>query len=137
MKLFRFREVNEAETHARQGKQALHLHDIVFDKSPRCFRDAVRVREEPIAHLFDLNISRLKQTGRRLGVKVIYIDHEGLPSQHLDLCGRPLVQCISNHLRRLLLKSCFGGKDHVAKTVHSIIEYLHFNWPGTKKWTLL
>lgn len=89
MKKFGEEELLEAIIHAGGGGQALHLHSIVFENSPKCFKDAVG-RGEQIAHLFDQNLSRLQQTARQLGVRVVYIHHKGTTRQHVDLCGAPL-----------------------------------------------
>lgn len=96
MKRFASLEVEEAIAYAAAGGQALHLHRIIVDrtKAPRCFVQAVD-RGEHIAHLFDLNTERLRATARRLGVRVVYIDREGTPRQHLDLCGGPLRKAIA------------------------------------------
>lgn len=89
MKLFSMMQLNEAVEHAKQGGQALHIHTIVFNHSPACFRNAV-ARGEYIAHLFDLDRDRLIKTARRLGVRVVYVDRDGEEGQHIDLCGKPL-----------------------------------------------
>ena len=89
MKIFECGEVKEAYAWAQAGGQALHLHQIVFPESPRCFRDAVG-RGEDIAHLFDQDEARLRKTAKDLGVRVIYVHHRGTPRQHIDLCGKPL-----------------------------------------------
>lgn len=91
MKLFLTMEVEEAIAHAQAGGQALHIHAIIPDRrrAPRCFVATVD-RGEPIAHLFDLNRERLIRTARSLGVKVVHIDRDGTPRQHIDLCAGPL-----------------------------------------------
>lgn len=91
MKIFKTMEIDEALAHAAEGGQALHLHRIIVDRdaAPICFVRAVD-RGEDIAHLFDLDEKRLKQTARELGVKVVVIDRPGTDRQHVDLCGRPL-----------------------------------------------
>ena len=84
-------EVAEAKAHAMQGGQSLHVHRIIVDrkKAPRCFGAAID-RGESIAHLFDQDAERLRKTAKKLGVKVIVVEHEGTPRQHIDLCGSPL-----------------------------------------------
>lgn len=95
MKRFSIMEIIEAYAYAKQGGQALHLHNIIVNEAtaPKCFVNAVR-RGEDIAHLFDLDKERLIRTARRLGVKVIYVDNEGTERQHIDLCGGPLRKAI-------------------------------------------
>lgn len=94
MKAFSWRFVEHAVRYARDGGQALHLHRFIMSPSaPRCFVQAVD-RGEPIAHLFDLDTGRLVSTARQLGVKVIFIDKDETPRQHIDLCGRPLLRAI-------------------------------------------
>ena len=91
MKRFEWREIHEAYAYAAAGGQALHCHRIIPDpdRAPECFVRAVRGGGE-IAHLFDLNLDRLVATARSLGVRVIYVDAERTPRQHIDLCGAPL-----------------------------------------------
>ncbi len=83
MKLFQFHQIKEAKKYALAGGQALHLHSLnqghpVFRKYP------------VIAHLFDQDKERLILTVRKLGVRIIKIDRESQPFQHIDLCGKPL-----------------------------------------------
>ena len=92
MKLYAQREVAAARDYAAAGGQALHLlsgaiADAIGEvrRIPQCFRG----RRE-LAHLFDQDRQRLEQTARRLGVRVIKVESPGTPSQHIDLCGRPL-----------------------------------------------
>ena len=96
MKQFGMMAIYEAEAYAAAGGQALHLHNIIVDRrrAPRCFVQAVD-RGEQIGHLFDQDKERLKQTARKLGVRVIYIDHEDEPGQHIDLCGGPLRKALA------------------------------------------
>lgn len=96
MKRFEVLELPEAISHAAEGGQALHLHRIIVDerRAPRCFVDAVR-RGEDIAHLFDQDYKRLCATGRKLGVRVIVVEHEGEEGQHIDLCGGPLRKALA------------------------------------------
>lgn len=91
MKTFKTMKLREALAYAKKGGQALHLHTIIVNRqsAPRCFVQAVD-RGEYIAHLFDLDKARLTKTARSLGVRVIFIDREDTPSQHIDLCGAPL-----------------------------------------------
>jgi hypothetical protein len=91
MKAFQSRDVDEAKEYAMQGGQALHLHQIICDrdKAPSCFVRAVD-RGEDIAHLFDQDVSRLIRTVRSLGVRIVVVEREGTPRQHVDLCGAPL-----------------------------------------------
>jgi len=96
MKTFQAMYVEEAIEHAMGGGQALHLHRIICDrrKAPRCFVAAVD-RGEFIAHLFDQDEARLIKTARQLGVRVIVVEREGTPRQHVDLCGAPLRKAIA------------------------------------------
>lgn len=90
MRHFAERQISEAYEYAATGGQALHTHRILNrNLAPKCFVDAVD-RGEDIAHLFDMDAVRLRQTARKLGVKVVRIDREGTPKQHIDLCGAPL-----------------------------------------------
>jgi hypothetical protein len=96
MKKFLSLEIHEALEYAANGGQALHLHRIIVDanRAPRCFVRAVE-KGEDIAHLFDQDLMRLTGTARSLGVRVIYVDREGTPRQHIDLCGGPLKKAIA------------------------------------------
>lgn len=91
MRVFAMMEVNDAVAHSQAGGQALHLHTIIpdRDRAPKCFVDAVD-RGEYIAHLFDTDRSRLVETARRLGVRVLHVDRDGDRGQHIDLCSGPL-----------------------------------------------
>lgn len=91
MRKFQATELKEALAFAASGGQALHLHKIIVDrkKAPQCFVRAI-ANGEFIAHLFDQDKQRLEETARDLGVRVILIEREGTPSQHIDLCGKPL-----------------------------------------------
>jgi fructose-specific phosphotransferase system component IIB len=46
-------------------------------------------RYPQIAHLFDMDANRLRQTAQKLGVRVIKIERAGTDKQHIDLCGGP------------------------------------------------
>jgi hypothetical protein len=92
MKIFAQKQVVEARIYALAGGQALHLFaGVIADaigavrKIPNCFRG----RKE-LGHLFDKDADRLRQTARRLGVRVVVIHHAGGVNQHVDLCGGPL-----------------------------------------------
>jgi hypothetical protein len=95
MKKFTIWQVEEAIEYSMKGGQALHLHNIIpnEDTAPRCFVDAVN-RGEDIAHLFDQDARRLKNTAAILGVNIIVIEYKGTPHMHVDLCGRPLRKAI-------------------------------------------
>ena len=83
MKTFRFYEIYDAYEHSKAGGQALHLHPLTMGHP--LFR-----RYNEIAHLFDQDVDRLIATARKLGVRVIKVEHKGTHRQHIDLCGRPL-----------------------------------------------
>lgn len=89
MRIFHQNRIREAVAYARGGGQALHLHRLLTPRAPACFVKAVE-RGETIAHLFDMDLERLKVTAHELGVKVIVVEHEGTIWQHVDLCGKPL-----------------------------------------------
>jgi hypothetical protein len=96
MKRFTRRQIQGAVDHALEGGQALHLHRIIGDrrKAPRCFVATID-RGEEIAHLFDQDRGRLVATVRRLGVRVVRVEHEGTTRQHVDLMGLPLQRALS------------------------------------------
>lgn len=83
MKTFQMHEIFDAYEHARGGGQALHLHTI--NQGHPLFR-----RYPEIAHLFDQNLDRLILTAKRLGGRVVKVEHQRTHRQHVDLCGKPL-----------------------------------------------
>lgn len=92
MKIFLEREIRAAYAHAAAGGQAIHVCETrryVASSAPACFR-----RSAQFAHFFDQNHERLLETVRRLGVRVVVVEHAGTPRQHVDLCGRPLARAI-------------------------------------------
>lgn len=100
MKIMRFgkHENEEAVAHAKSGGVALHVyepsHELRSRKTtPRAFK-----RNRLWAHLFDLNKERLMKLAKKLGVRRIYIHHEGTNRQHVDLCGSPLIRAIDMSL---------------------------------------
>lgn len=93
--VFQPNEIHEARAHAQAGGIAIHLHKIVFPHSPQCFRQAVK-RGEYIAHVFGQDAEELRALARSLGIKVVFIDKEGTPSQHLDCCGAPLKRLLES-----------------------------------------
>lgn len=115
MKAFSEREVAAAKAHALAGGQALHLHRIIANPrtAPQVFKRAV-ARGEAIAHLFDADRGRLETTARRLGVRVVRVEHPGTPRQHVDLCGGPLrracIECV-NAVEALALFVQQGATD--------------------------
>jgi hypothetical protein len=82
MKRFEMREIRAAQAFAEGGGQALHIHTLTTGH--RLFK-----RYPVIAHLFDKDKERLIATARRLGVRVIKVEREGVYGQHIDLCGKP------------------------------------------------
>jgi hypothetical protein len=83
MKQFLMMELHDAIRHAQDGGQSLHLHNITAGHP--LFR-----RYSEIAHLFDMDANRIRQTATKLGVKVIKIERANTDRQHIDLCGKPL-----------------------------------------------
>lgn len=82
MKIFQWKQIAEAKEFAATGGQALHIHPVtaghpLFKRYPE------------IAHLIDLDETRLIKTARALGVRVIKVERKGQPLQHIDLCGKP------------------------------------------------
>lgn len=98
MREFQQRQLQEAADHAAIGGQALHLMSGGFaygrKDTPNCFKG-----RSQIAHLFDQNLGRLKETARRLGVRVIKVERLGHKYQHIDLCGMPLTRAIREATR--------------------------------------
>jgi hypothetical protein len=96
VKRFSQNELREALAHAAAGGVALHLHRIIVDrkKAPRVFVQALD-RGEDLAHLFDQDIARLKQTAFNLGVRVVLVHHPDTPRQHVDLVGGPLRRALA------------------------------------------
>jgi hypothetical protein len=93
VKIFQQRELLAAYAHAAAGGQALHLMNGNFaylqTRTPKCFHNRT-----VIAHLFDQNHERLIGTAKRLGVRVIKVEHAGSERQHIDLCGKPLDRAV-------------------------------------------
>ena len=87
MKEFEEMKIREARVYAESGGQALHLfsHPGIYPGAPQCFK-----RVDIAAHLFDQDVERLKETVRKLGVRVIVVSCSGTMNQHVDLCGKPL-----------------------------------------------
>jgi hypothetical protein len=93
-KVFRMREIHYATRHAKAGGVAVHVHNIVFKRSPTCFKAAVN-RGEWIIHLYDRDKERLVWYAKYLGVKIIFIDREDTQNQHIDLCGKPALKLLA------------------------------------------
>jgi hypothetical protein len=94
MKYFGHHEIREARDYAIEGGQALHVWDPgeageTWPGAPAVFR-----RSRPWAHLFDQNAQRLRDTAKKLGVRVVVISDFGTPDQHTDLCAGPLKKAI-------------------------------------------
>lgn len=91
---FEERELHEARAHAMAGGQALHMmsgrYAYLRPDTPNCFKGRGQ-----IAHLFDQSIPRLAATAKKLGVRVIKIERASTPSQHIDLCGKPLARALA------------------------------------------
>lgn len=86
MKQFEMMQIKEAKEYAMSGGQALHIHNLT-QNGHRHFK-----RYSESAHLLDQNRDRLVLTAKRLGVRVIKVDHPGTQYQHIDLCGKPLIR---------------------------------------------
>jgi len=87
MRLFE-KNVRAALAHAAEGGQALHVFPAIQElkhRAPPPFK-----RTGKWAHLFDQDKERLVKTARQLGVRVVVVDREDTPYQHVDLCGGPL-----------------------------------------------
>ena len=82
MKRFEMKQIREAVAYSMQGGQALHVHTL--NSGHWLFR-----RYPVIGHYFDQDINRLIYVSRRFGVRVIKVECEGTPKQHIDLCGKP------------------------------------------------
>lgn len=85
--------IRKAQAYAESGGQALH----VWDPGPEGWPGAPLVfrQTRPWAHLIDYDLGRLTLTAKRLGVRVIKVGHEGKRFQHIDFCGKPLRQAMS------------------------------------------
>jgi len=97
MKQFEMKDIANAKNYSLQGFQALHIHTL--NNGHPLFR-----RYPKIAHLFDMDKTRLIMTAKSLGVRVIKVEHEGSKAQHIDLCGKPFEKAV--HLAALHLKIC-------------------------------
>ena len=90
MKLFLCDELREAIEFSASGEQALHVFNARPPAdAPKCFRMGCW-----FAHLFDQDLKALKATARRLGIRKVFVHHEGEKSQHVDLCGKPLAEAV-------------------------------------------
>lgn len=94
MKIFQRMQLHKAIEYAAGGGVAIHLHNIVFPKSPKCFRDAV-ARGESIAHVFGQDRQQLVSIAKRMGVRVIVVERQGTSRQHVDMCGKPLKKLLA------------------------------------------
>jgi hypothetical protein len=94
MRVFERRDLHAAIAYAEGGGQAIHLHRFVTPSAPAVFKAAVK-KGEYIAHLFDQDKERLTTTVRGLGVRVVKVEREGTPYQHVDLCGLPLARAVA------------------------------------------
>ena len=86
MKRFEARKIRDAYKFSQAGGQALLIPGFAcnWPGAPKCFRN------KKYGYLLDQNYLRLKETASRLGVRVIKVDKQGDPQQHVNLCGRPL-----------------------------------------------
>lgn len=92
MKTFGEKEIKDALDYAEGGGQALHIfkNPAVYPGAPACFRMA-----KVAAHLLDRDLTRPKATAAGLGVQRIIVFYAGQRYQHVDICGRPLAQALS------------------------------------------
>lgn len=93
-RIFEEGEIREALAWSAAGNVAIHLHQIVFPGSPRCFVSAVN-RGEDIAHVFGIEEEELRTLAYQMGVRVIVIDRAGTPRQHVDMCAKPLKKLLA------------------------------------------
>jgi hypothetical protein len=89
VKLFDYKEAQEAIDYAKSGGQALHLmrRDDWAGNAPAIFMEYVEW-----GHLIDMDETRLVKTAQALGVREIVIGRKGRDGQHVDLCGGPLTK---------------------------------------------
>jgi hypothetical protein len=92
---FELKEVGEALLYAAEGGQALHVFPQIASIAAKKTTPGVFKRSHFWGHLFDLDKDRLIKTARQLGVRVIEIDREDTPRQHIDLCGQPLNRALA------------------------------------------
>lgn len=101
MKVFTQMELNEALKFVEEGRAkdpqiwCVHLHYIVFPKSPYCFRRDVK-EGLPIAHIFGADAETLTKLARMNGVRRVVLEREGTKRQHIDMCGAPLKSLLLN-----------------------------------------
>ena len=76
--------LEEAMSTADQGKQALFLHHH------QGFGPGPFAKPGVIGKLMDMDVKRLTETARGLGVRHVKIDRLGRRGQHIDLVGMPL-----------------------------------------------
>lgn len=89
LRVFATLELREARAFAAAGGIAIHLHRFVTHRAPACFKRDVAAGY-PIAHVFGADAEALAALARRCGVRVVLVERRGTPSQHVDMCGRPL-----------------------------------------------
>lgn len=84
-------QLRAAQEKAAQGGQGLFVRDAIPGwPAPACFRRAKRW-----GYLFDQDTERLLKTARAYGVRVLFIHRKGTPTQHIDLCSKPLERAIA------------------------------------------
>ncbi len=82
MKAFTQRELAQARAYAAAGGQAL------------CTPDALVTGSGCVAYLLDQDYARLIATAQRLGARNAAPHHCGMPSQGVELRGRPLRRAV-------------------------------------------
>lgn len=117
MREFAKREIREATAWAMEGQQALHVWEpdgwaearaAAGRPVPACF-----AKSDLWAHLFDQDRDRLIATARRLGVRVIKVEHQGTRHQHIDLCGGPLRRARREAAEWVLRNTKYEGEPDV------------------------
>jgi len=104
MKLFKERDIFSAYDYAMAGGQALHESTPgPYPNTPVCFK-----RAKKWAHLFDQDEKRLTATALGFGVRVIKVSHRGDKRQHIDLCGKPLENAMSQAKKDLEIEGLGG-----------------------------
>ena len=92
--MFKQHELREAYAYAEAGEIAVHVHFMVFANSPACFKRDMN-RGYPIAHVLGQDKEHLIAIAHDCGVKKVVVECQGTRRQHIDLCGKPLIHCLT------------------------------------------